>query len=284
MSLLSLHQTGLKREMDQVASYRKEIAGHTKKISDKEDKYRKAKTASEQARTARAIEHLQHQRLNAERNLNIHQKKADDYRDKIAKDERDEQKKRDELRKRRERDDERSRRAIERQVAGTAAAVYGLHERLSGVENALLGRVRDEIAAEPIDREFDVFLSYATPDEQAARDLYDQLASRNLRVWFSPVTKSLGESLTWQLDRGITASRVGVIFVTQAYLEGRYWTEKEFGAFFSTRKRVIPILDGVDHAALASYSAFLSDLLGLSTQDMDFEEIAEGIASVLSGD
>lgn len=90
-----------------------------------------------------------------------------------------------------------------------------------------------------------------------------------------------GHSLLYLAERG-AASRIGVILITEAFLKGRYWTEREMGALINSRRRVIPILDGVDHRVLAEYSPLLADLVGLSTETARFDEIAERIAVTLA--
>jgi hypothetical protein len=102
-------------------------------------------------------------------------------------------------------------------------------------------------------------------------------------VWFDGAELRLGESLTRQIDRGIARSRVGVIFITPAFLEGRYWTEREMGALIATRRRVIPVLDDVTFDDLARYSPLLADLVGLTTETEGLDDIAERIRATVSG-
>ena len=284
MSSRTLHQSILRREQDLAVDLRRQIAGLASQISRKQIDLGRAKTPSEANRIARQIGQLQSQRDSAERKLASHERRVARYSEKVVKDERDEQNEGDNQRKQRERDEERSRRAMERRLHSTTTEIGMLHNRVSGLESALIARVREEIAAEPGEREHDVFLSYADPDESLAREIYVELAGRGLSVWFAPVSRRLGESQTRQFDKGIASSKVSVPLLTKAYLEGRYWTEKEYGAFFSTRKRIIPVLHGVDHAALGRYSPMLADLWGLSTKKLSIDEIAYDIAEALAPD
>lgn len=100
-------------------------------------------------------------------------------------------------------------------------------------------------------------------------------------MWFDGAELKLGESITRQIDKGIARFRIGVVLVTETLIEGRYWTEKEIGALFSGRRRIIPILEGVTFDDLGAYSPLLADAKGLSTEYEGIGEIAEQIANAI---
>jgi hypothetical protein len=81
---------------------------------------------------------------------------------------------------------------------------------------------------------------------------------------------------------GVARSRIGVVLITPAFLEGRYWTERELGALISSRRRVIPILDGVTFDDLARYSPLLADLVGLTTETAALGDIADLVKATLA--
>jgi len=167
-------------------------------------------------------------------------------------------------------------------AAAATATVRALETRVEELERAVLDQVREAVAADPVSRQFDVFLPHAGPDAATAQALYTELTARGHAVWFDGAELRLGESITRQIDLGIARSKVGVILITPALLEGRYWTEREMGAFMSSRHRIIPVLDGPTFDDLAAYSPLLSDLRGLSTEDVALDTIAELIAEALT--
>jgi hypothetical protein len=100
-----------------------------------------------------------------------------------------------------------------------------------------------------------------------------------LDVWFDGAELRLGQSLTRQVDSGIARSRMGVILITPAFLQGRYWTEREMGGLISSRRRAVPILHGVSFDDLSGYSPLLADLVGLTAEGV--ANIAEQISATL---
>lgn len=282
MSLLAHHQSNLKRERDRAAREQNALAGIAEKISRKQGELRRAGTPSRTQSLGREIQRLLDQRAKAEQALAASQKKIGNLSEKVTRKEQREQHQAEQRQHKLARDQTRARASLERKVARTATQVDELDERVSGIEDALLDRVRHAVAADPVDRKFDVFLSHTDPDKELAAELYTELTARGLAVWFDGAELRLGESLTRQIDRGIAASRIGVILITEAFLKGRYWTEREMGALITSRRRVIPVLDGVDHRDLAEYSPLLADLVGLSTETAGFDEVAERIAVTLA--
>lgn len=282
MSLLTLHRSSLEREEKRAAAEYGKVAQISTKIVQKQAELNRAKTPSQQGRLSRQLQSLLADRAAAEKAHATHQKRSTALRAKIIDEEAAEQKNLARRQERADRDRDRSQRAVEQRISITSEEVERLSARVSVVEDALMDRVREAVAEDPVEREHDVFLSHAGPDTEVAGELYRELTARELDVWFDEAEIRLGESLTRQLDRGIARSRVGVLLVTEAFVKGRYWTEREFGAFLSSRKRVIPVLDGVNHEILSSYSPLLGDLVGLSTETEGFDEIAVRVAAALA--
>jgi hypothetical protein len=198
----------------------------------------------------------------------MHQRKIATLQAKIIREETDEQ--------------EQSRRNMDRTLKTTTAMLDNVRGRVATLEDTVLSRTRDAVARDPVSREHDVFLSYAGPDREVAMELYMEMAGRGLDVWFDGAELRLGESLTRQIDRGIARPRVGVILITEALLQGRHWTEREMGGLISSRRRVIPVLDGVSFEQLSAYSPLLADLTGLNTDIDGLDQIAEQIATTLA--
>lgn len=281
MSSLSIYRSQLQRERDEAVKVQRSLADISDKIKRKRDEFGRAKTSSRQQTLQRELGRLMGQRVNAEKTLAARQRKINDLESKVLREQRLE----DERTKRRQqeatREQERSRRSLESTLAATTFTIDDLRTRVVGLESALLERVRDAVATDPVSREHDVFLSHAGPDKEVAGELYKELTARGLDVWFDGAELRLGESLTRQIDRGIAHSRLGVILITSAFLTGRYWTEREMGALISSRRRVIPVLDGVTFDDLSRYSPLLSDLVGLTTERDGLDDIAEQIGATL---
>lgn len=150
-------------------------------------------------------------------------------------------------------------------------------------EYEVLTEFQDSLAQQPAEKN-DLFLSYAHADGwQVAGSLHDGLRSSGVTVWFDKRAMSLGRSQALQMDRGLTNARGGVVLLTPAYLEGRFWPERELAALLH-KPTVIPVLHEVTFGQVAAYSAILGDLNGLSTKDHTPSEIAAFIADAVHGE
>jgi TIR domain len=149
-------------------------------------------------------------------------------------------------------------------------------------EQALLKSVREHVAADPIEREHDIFLSHATADLALARALHHALEELGADVWVDEFSLGLGQNIARAIDRGIACSRIGVVLVTPTVIAGRPWVEKEFSALLDGKEAVIPILHEVTLEQLHAYSPLLHLQKGLNTTDRTVEEIAKLIVSTLN--
>lgn len=86
-------------------------------------------------------------------------------------------------------------------------------QSLTPVRNA----VETKAAEQPDLR--DVFLCHAWDDRQgAAKQLHDLLEAAGVKVWFSEKDLGLGVPMMRAIDKGLAASRIGLVLVTPALL------------------------------------------------------------------
>ncbi len=155
--------------------------------------------------------------------------------------------------------------------------------RVTTSEQELLKSVREHVAADPAEREHDIFLSHATADCARARNLRHALEKLGADVWIDESNLGLGRNIARAIDRGISRSRIGVVLVTPTVIAGRPWVERELSALLDGKEMVIPILHKVTLAQLQAYSPLLHLQKGLSTKGRTVDEIAKLIVSALNG-
>ncbi|RVV97935.1 TIR domain-containing protein [Mesobaculum littorinae] len=131
----------------------------------------------------------------------------------------------------------------------------------------------------------DAFLCRAWDDRQSsAKELYDLLVSRRVRVWFSEQDLGLGVPMMRAIDKGLVNSRVGIVLVTPAMLR-RLPTEgvadKELSALLR-RGRLIPVVHGTTYEELEKVSLLLASRAGLNTAEETMAEVAAKIAELVS--
>lgn len=261
---------------------RQGVVAIDRKIIAKRGELGRAKSAGTQQRLARELERLDRDRVAAQEKVTKREKAINELESKVTKEETKaaassmkEQKRQDAARTQQAR-------RVEGLLSATSSAVEDLASRVTGIEDELLDRVRHDVATDPVGREHDVFLSHASADNEVATQLYDELTARGLDTWFDGAELHLGESLMRQIDRGIARSRCGVLLITEAFMEGRFWTEREMTALVGGRRRVIPVLHGVTFDDLSAYSPILNDFVGLDMDLHGLSEIADQLAAALS--
>jgi len=109
--------------------------------------------------------------------------------------------------------------------------------------------------------QYDVFISYASENEDFARSLSDALQQRGKRVWFDK-NMAVGDSVRRSIDNGLANSRFGVPIISQAYLK-KEWTKKELDALFSKENRgqkvILPVWYDIDEELIRRHSPMLAD-------------------------
>jgi hypothetical protein len=131
----------------------------------------------------------------------------------------------------------------------------------------------------------DFFLCHAWDDRAgAAKELYDQLQSRGVSVWFSEVDVRLGTQLLREIDKGLAKSRVGIVLVTPALLlrlQGESIADKELSVLLA-RDQLVPIVHGTTYEALRDVSPMLASRSGLSTVENPMPEVASKLAELVA--
>lgn len=143
--------------------------------------------------------------------------------------------------------------------------------------------VEAEAAAKPDLR--DCFLCHAWDDRQgAAKQLHDVLEAAGVKVWFSEKDLGLGVPMMRAIDKGLAASKIGLVLVTPALLarlpkEGV--ADKELSTLLQGN-RLVPIVHGTTYAALRDVSPMLASRSGLDTSEDSMPVIASKIAELVA--
>ena len=282
MSMLDQHRRQLVRERERRNRLSKDVQTISKRLSEKRPKIAKATTAGARQSRQREVDRLERDLVRAEGKVVAQDKVIAGLQKKIDKEEDAEQKARDQAEVRRQRDRTRRDRAVDRDLGSLTETTSALEARLSEIEASSLATLSLAVSSDPVRRRYDVFLSYATPDEATAGHLRDELQARGLDVWMADARVGLGESLVTGIDAGIGASRCGICLVTPAYIEPeRFWPRQELAALIMGRKRVIPVVAGLVFDDVAEFSSLLGDRKGLSTDTHGLDEIADLIVEAV---
>jgi hypothetical protein len=131
----------------------------------------------------------------------------------------------------------------------------------------------------------DAFLCHAWDDRQAsAKELYDLLVARGVRVWFSEKDLGLGVPMMRAIDKGLVNSRVGIVLVTPAMLRrlpAEGIADKELSALLR-RERLVPVVHQTTYEELEKVSLLLASRAGLSTAEESMAGVADKIAELVA--
>lgn len=155
------------------------------------------------------------------------------------------------------------------------------------VQVASLTPVRDAVEAQAAARPDlrDCFLCHAWDDRQgAAKELHDLLEAAGVKVWFSEKDLGLGVPMMRAIDKGLAASKIGLVLVTPALLkrlpkEGV--ADKELSTLLAGN-RLVPIVHGTTYAALREVSPMLASRSGLDTSEDSMTTVASKIAELVA--
>ena len=125
----------------------------------------------------------------------------------------------------------------------------------------------------------DLFISHASEDKDAfVRPLADALVARGFSVWYDEYTLRLGDSLSREIDRGLTECRFGVVVLSPHFF-AKEWPRRELDGLLAREsleraKRVLPIWHDLDAADIAKLSPTLAGRLATKS--------ANGLAAVVA--
>lgn len=131
---------------------------------------------------------------------------------------------------------------------------------------------------------WDVFLCHAWGDRQgAAKELRELLVAAGVKVWFSENDLPLGVPMMRTIDKGLAASRIGLVLVTPALLERlpqESVADKELSTLLAGNL-LVPIIHNTTYEALRNVSPMLASRSGLSTAEDSMAVVATKIAELV---
>lgn len=143
--------------------------------------------------------------------------------------------------------------------------------------------VEKESATKPDLR--DCFLCHAWDDRQgAAKELNDLLEAAGVKVWFSEKDLGLGVPMMRAIDKGLAASKIGLVLVTPALLARlpkESVADKELSTLLQGN-RLVPIVHGTTYTALRDVSPMLASRSGLDTSEDTMAVVANKIAELVA--
>lgn len=154
----------------------------------------------------------------------------------------------------------------------------GISEQPKVATNVLESSVSDGVS--------DVFISHASEDKSYAEALVRALREAGVTVWFDRISLEWGDDLRSSIDRGLQASRFGIVIFSKAFLAKKKWTEYELSSLFAReqlgKKLILPIWHGITREDLLEYSPGFADRLA-KISELDSHAAIVGKSALLAG-
>lgn len=166
------------------------------------------------------------------------------------------------------------------------SALPEIRERpLSAMPSLLRDARPSDLASDELG--YDVFICHASADKDViVRELADLLRSKGLRIWFDEFALQIGDNLRRKIDSGLADSRFGVVVLSPAFFANE-WPQYELDGLVTRDMEesqiILPIWHNITKEEIIQRSPSLATRVARSTATHTLKEIADEIASVVSG-
>ena len=119
---------------------------------------------------------------------------------------------------------------------------------------------------------YDAFICHASEDKDAfVRPLAEALRSHHLQVWYDEFALDVGDNLREAIDKGLTASRYGIVVLSPSFFRKR-WPNRELNGLVARetaedRGMILPVWHDVDQDEVMTFSPPLADLRAVVSAD-----------------
>jgi hypothetical protein len=135
---------------------------------------------------------------------------------------------------------------------------------------------------------WDVFISHASEDkEKFVKPLAEGLRRLGVAVWYDGFSLEIGDSLSENIDLGISKSKFGIVVISKAFI-GKAWTRHELRGLVNRSVeedfKILPVWHGVTKEEVRKFSPSLSDKVAINTERDDAQEAAITLLRVIRRD
>lgn len=168
----------------------------------------------------------------------------------------------------------------------TSQSQQTLLEELNQIKSSIAIHT-EELANTSGDQEqYDVFISHSSLDkEDFVKPLAEILKAFDVKVWYDEYKLTWGKHTRRTIDTGLGNCRFGIVVFSENFFNGR-WTQHELDGLVSRhlsehQDLILPIWHNVGYEEVRQFSPTLADITALKSEDMNIEEIAEQLITLL---
>jgi len=108
-----------------------------------------------------------------------------------------------------------------------------------------------ENKSKAVKRRYVVFLSYSSRDGWLASIIAQKLRASGINVWIDEMSLSGGDEIIPAIVEGMKRANEAVVLVSNESIRSQ-WVSAEIGIAIALRKRITPLLNNIDHDAMAA--------------------------------
>lgn len=154
-------------------------------------------------------------------------------------------------------------------------------------QSSSISLVSSDISIDPqfSNKEYDIFISYASEDTEYVDSLIDELENSDISIWRDKSSIGWGQSIRQSIDNGLAKSKFGVVILSSPYIK-KYWTNYELSGILNKesstgRQMILPIWHNITKDEVDAKSPSLADRLALDSRINSTNEIIENLQSLL---
>ncbi|GAA0638934.1 hypothetical protein GCM10010174_71140 [Kutzneria viridogrisea] len=136
-----------------------------------------------------------------------------------------------------------------------------------------------------VEKEWDVFISYAHEDGDVAASLAGALRDLGLRTWFDKFVLRVGDNLAFKLAEAINRSAFSIVILSRAFFEsgwGKYEITGALNRSVVGDQVVLPIWHGITEEEARAYNPSLAGVVALDTVKASVQKMASEIHEVVT--
>lgn len=285
MSISSI-QSNIKRLQDDITSLRAKIATSRKRQAEAMLKSAKAQEAASKSKSASTIKSKISEAQRADADAAKYMKEVADNEKRIAEKEKRLNTERQNLQKAQAEEDKKSQKAQQKVYDGYERQIKSLKRQIEDLEVAPSSPQYTHPFVENNDVAYDVFISHASEDKESfVNELYEELTSLGLSVWYDQAVLKWGDPLRAKIDEGLRNSRFGIVIISRDYIQ-KGWTQYELEGLFNKEmtvgKTILPIWHNISKSEVLRFSPTLGGKLALMTSVLTTREIAEKFKELIN--
>ncbi|MEZ2407148.1 toll/interleukin-1 receptor domain-containing protein [Bosea sp. RCC_152_1] len=134
-------------------------------------------------------------------------------------------------------------------------------------------------------KKWDAFISHASEDKNdIARPLANNLTRLGLRVWFDEFELKIGDSLSKNIDLGLSKSEFGIVILSNSFFK-KDWTDYEFRGLVAksigANRTILPVWHNIERSDVINFSPSLADIMAANT-NQSLDKLSIDIVSVIN--